>query len=92
MLPSEECTNQKRGWDAYWTACQAVGISTYIQGKLKPEWLGWLHNLQNRCLGLSPVDALDFILGEFSESSEVCSAGLLFSLGRSASFIQPDLA
>lgn len=92
MLPSEECKNQKRRWGAYWTKCQAVGISTCIQVKLKPEWLGWLHNLRNQCLGLSPVDALDSILGKFSESSEVYSASLLFFLGHNASCNQPDLA
>ena len=59
--------------------------------KLKPEWLGWLHNPQNQCLGLSPVDALDFILGKFSESSEVYSAGLLFFRGHNASCNHPDL-
>ena len=92
MLPSEECKNQKCRWDAYWTKCQAVGIATCIQVKLKPEWLGWLHNPQNQCLGLSPVDALDIILGKFSESSEVYGAGLLFFRGQNASCNQPDLA
>lgn len=92
MLPSEECKNQKRRWDAYWTKCQAVGISTCIQVKLKPEWLGWLHNPQNQCLGLSPADTIDLILGKFLEASGVYSAGLLFFLGHNASRRQPDLA
>lgn len=54
---------------------------------MKAEWLGWLHNPQNPWLGLSPVDALGFLPGRFSESS----AGSLSPLGRGPCD-QPDLA
>lgn len=63
-----------------------------MQVKLKSEWLGWLHNLPNQCLGFSPADTLDSVLGKLLVSSEVYSTVLLFFLGQNAPCSQLCLA